>query len=443
MSAAAVGAGSLEEALRLLVDPCTGILKRLRQLPVGASHPRFFHAVAEAADTGAFAPQRNFVFSGGAATTPEGALAKAAGEAVERYCAALFVREEMPFCAARDAPFEVVPPDDFAVHTPEQFAGPGFDLAPFDDTTAIHWSEAVDPLTGARAHVPAAAVHLPWTFLQDRDEAAILQPVSTGLACHGTAEAALTGALCEVVERDAFTLVWQAGLAPPAIEVDSLDPSSADRLARMEAAGYAVELYSIGNDLGIAAVMALARHEAPAGPGIVCSASASPDPAEAARRALEELPHTAHYVMSLKAQHPGRPGTLAADMVMEQDDHLLFWADADRARDLAFLATNPARVALADLPDHRAATAEATFLGLCRAIGRAGHRVWVRDLTTEDVALAGLRVVRAIVPGLHPLVFGHVRRALGGRLPHVRRTLGWPASLRPGAPDNPLPHPFP
>jgi ribosomal protein S12 methylthiotransferase accessory factor len=65
------------------------------------------------------------------------------------------------------------------------------------------------------------------------------------------------------------------------------------------------------------------------------------------------------------------------------------------------------------------------------------------DLTTPDVARLGLRSVRVVVPGLHPLFMGHRNRALGGsRLYDVPARLG-ERGLAPGESDNPFPHPFP
>lgn len=48
-----------------------------------------------------------------------------------------------------------------------------------------------------------------------------------------------------------------------------------------------------------------------------------------------------------------------------------------------------------------------------------------------------------MIPGLHPLLFGHGNRALGGeRLRRVPRQLGYPG-VTGASGDNPVPHPFP
>jgi len=74
---------------------------------------------------------------------------------------------------------------------------------------------------------------------------------------------------------------------------------------------------------------------------------------------------------------------------------------------------------------------------------RTGHRVLLADVTSEDVRGLGLTVIRAVIPGFHPLFFGHSIRALGGtRLWEVPQKLGY-AGITPEFGDNPAPHPFP
>ena len=76
-------------------------------------------------------------------------------------------------------------------------------------------------------------------------------------------------------------------------------------------------------------------------------------------------------------------------------------------------------------------------------IAATGHRPLLCELTTPDVAELGLTVVRAVVPGYHPLVCGHRHRALGGRrLWEVPQRLGHPG-ISAQRNDNPLPHPYP
>ena len=65
------------------------------------------------------------------------------------------------------------------------------------------------------------------------------------------------------------------------------------------------------------------------------------------------------------------------------------------------------------------------------------------DLTTPDVEELGLKVLRCVIPGFHPLFMGHNLRALGGsRLWEVPQKLGYRGINREFR-DNPAPHPYP
>jgi ribosomal protein S12 methylthiotransferase accessory factor len=77
------------------------------------------------------------------------------------------------------------------------------------------------------------------------------------------------------------------------------------------------------------------------------------------------------------------------------------------------------------------------------ALTGAGCRVAYVDLTTDDVAPYGIRVVRTIATGLQPIHFGHGEERLGGRrLFEVPRALGHATASRTEADLNPCPHPL-
>jgi ribosomal protein S12 methylthiotransferase accessory factor len=80
---------------------------------------------------------------------------------------------------------------------------------------------------------------------------------------------------------------------------------------------------------------------------------------------------------------------------------------------------------------------------LCERVRAVDHQVLLADLTTEDVRPLGLTVVRAVIPGFHPLCMGHTIRPLGGkRLWEVPRRLGYGGVTRDQG-DNPTPQPNP
>ena len=408
-----------------------------------AGAPQFFHYWCEASDTSAFVPQRNFARTGGAATDPDRALAKALGEAVERYCAAIYDVEELPVCSADEAAFECADPNTFALNSPGQYAERGFAFVPFDATTSVRWVAARDALTTAEIFVPAAMVFVPYYYVPGSGDSPISQPISTGLACHESFEQAATVALCEVIERDAFMIAWQAGLTPPRLELDSLPPPSRDLISRFTEAGFGISLLDITLDCPIPTILAVARHRSPEVPALVVAAAAALDPANAIRSALEELAHTTSYCQEITRNQP----RLAFDPdhlnVVDQASHLNYWCEQEHAPGADFLFHSPVARQFGDIRNRATGTARGDLEVVAAAVASTGHRPLLRDLTTDDVRDVGLAVVRAVVPGFHPLVSGHRYRALGGRRLYevpARMGVGLVAA-EPGR--NPLPHPYP
>jgi ribosomal protein S12 methylthiotransferase accessory factor len=412
-----------------LVDPRVGVLRFAREQPNEAGLPNFFRYVSEACDTTAFSGLKNFAVGSGASGTRELALAKAMGEAIERYCAAIYDRESLPLTTADDLP-DAVDPAAFALYTDEQHAAPGFPFVPFTRATPVRWVEAFDLGSSTVVHVPAAMVYVPYYFQQGSGDSPICQPISTGLACHVGLDRAVLSGLCEVIERDAFTVAWQSGAAPPRIRRDSLPAAAVDLVERMERAHFDVTLFALPTDTGVPVVLSIARCAAPAAPALIVACAGSLDSLDAVRQSVEELAHTGRYMQQIKHSLPALVPEPDHANVVDQLSHLLFWNDHENAGLADFLFASGDSLAFDELPSLATGDPAADVELLVERITALGRRALVADLTTPDVGALGLRVVRALVPGFHPLVMGHRLRARGG-------------TRLPDGPENPIPHPFP
>jgi len=433
--------GPLGQHIDTICDPRVGIVNDVREVPVEPGSPRFFHYAARACNTSAFSPQRNFHQTGGAATTRETALAKAVGEGVERYCGALYDRDRLVLTSANDAPFACADPDSFALYSPDQFAEPGFPWIPFTRDTSIRWTPATDMGSGEQVYVPAAFTWIPYSFVRGSGDAPIGQPISTGLACHGSRERAILSGLYEVVERDCFTITWQSGMAPPRIRAETVPDHAYDMIRRFETAGDRVVLLDITTDNRIPCILSVLLSDQPERPARVYAASADLDPARAMAKAIEELAHTRRYSQQIKQYLPLVAPDNDWEDVVTQMDHLNFAADHANIAALDVLLASTERRSFSDYTNG-STTPHADLSEAVSRIEGTGHRVLAAELTSEDVAGLGLHVWRVLVPGYHPLFMGHRIRALGGRrLYEVPGRLGH-VDLSPWQ-DRGLPHPYP
>src|SRR6266487_1329103 len=218
----------LSEIFDDLVDDRVGIIRSVKEVPREPGSPEFFHFYGQACNTRAFSEQKNFGSTGGASTKREVAMAKAIGEAVERYCSAIYQIEDFPLWSYEDTPFPCVSPQVFALYSETQYQQPGFPYVAFTDMTKVRWVQALDLQMAERVYVPACMVYVPYFFDAEGGESAIAQRISTGLACHCSFAEAAVSAICEVVERDAFTITWQAGMGRQQIRIDTLSERNRD-----------------------------------------------------------------------------------------------------------------------------------------------------------------------------------------------------------------------
>jgi ribosomal protein S12 methylthiotransferase accessory factor len=434
----------LADVIGDLVDARVGIVRDVDEMPRDAGAPDFFHFYARACNTAAFTRQVNFYAAGGASSDRSRAVGKAIGEAVERYCGAIYDVEQLPLYSRQDAPFPCVCPGSFAHYSEEQYASPGFLFTPFDDRTPVRWVQGFDALTFEKIFVPAAKVYVPYTIYHGSGDTPICQPISTGLACHmSPAEAAVSG-VCEVIERDAVTLMWQAMISPPRLRVETLSDANYDLVERFERTGAKVTMFDITTDVGVPTVLSVMQHASEEQPAMVVAASTSLDPEEAVRKSLEELAHTRRYSQQINVKLP----RLVVDPphhenVTGQISHLNFWCDPQNVKYADFLFASRKRMDFEELPNLATGDARRDLAVISRAIESTGHRVVLVDVTTSDVRELGFSVIRAVVPGYHPLALGFAYRARGGRrLYEVPQKLGHKGITRESG-ENPIPHPYP
>jgi ribosomal protein S12 methylthiotransferase accessory factor len=433
----------LFEVMDDLVDDRIGIVRWLGELPKQAGEPDFFHFYAEACNTKAFSGQGNFRNTGGASGDRATAMAKAVGEAVERYCPALFVQEQLPLARFSSAPFPCIRPDQFALYSQEQLSDPTFPHVRFDADTLVRWAKTSDVATGETWYVPAAMVYMPYYFNRDHGEESIAPRISTGLACHcSPAEAALS-AICEVIERDAITILWQAKLGMPKIRIESLSKRNRDLVARFECCGHSVIILNITLDHHVPTILSVLRSCWPGMPALVFAASSHPCSEVAIRKSLEELAHTRRLAQELKTQKPSFRPAMNYHNVIDQETHVHLYCDQASLRLAEFIFASGQEMDFEELETFATGDPVGDVQSVVEQISNIGHQVLLADITTSDVADLGLIVMRAVIPGFHPLFIGHKLRALGGfRLWGVPQKLGYVGITRATG-DNLAPHPFP
>ncbi len=447
-AARAPGPSSLQRLLGLwddLVDERLGIIQSIQELPLDDDDPDFFHYFSSACDTSRFSALKSFSYNGGASASRPVAIAKAMGEAIERYCSAIFAYDDLMFASFDELDRPAVAPEQFALYLPAQYEAPNFPWRPFTRSARVAWTEASSLLSQETVLVPAAMVYVPYYYVRDHADEPIVQPISTGLACGSSRSEAVVSALCEVIERDAFTIFWQARLQPPCVPIDTLPYGCRDLLKRLYDVQVDVKVLDITTDVAAPTILTIALSDSRDSPAAAVAAATDPSAEVALRKSLEELVHTRKFAKQVMQYLP----RIAIDsgreypQVIDARTHLRFYCDQDARQLLDFAWKHSPSRPFSQIADASTTDSTTQLKRLTSALADRGLEPIIKDLTTPDVRELGLYVMRALVPGMHPLFMGHQNRARGGsRLYEVPQQLGY-EGLRPGELDHRFPHPFP
>jgi len=187
------------------------------------------------------------------------------------------------------------------------------------------------------------------------------------------------------------------------------------------------EVYLLDSPVGVPVAFAVA-YGAERQPAAAVGAAAHLDVASACRRALVEAAQTFGLALHLLARGT-TPAKTPAE-VRDLDDHVAYYLPAERVGAFDFLRSSTEPPVDVDLDATADDEPERDIRTIVARAGQGGMPSYAVDVTAPDVRVAGLWAVRAVIPGLYPLIVGG-----GPPAPHPR--------LDPAAAVNPDPHPFP
>lgn len=447
-----------------LVDPRLGLVRSVTRYPARDDLPHslcFFTAeVADAMYAGPWPADR--IATGMSFDAPERSRLSAVGEAVERYCgnfvpAGLLRRSYTQlWCEG----FAALDPASLVLYSEAQYASRGFPFVPFDRDLPVLWTEGESLMSGGAALLPASLVYLNYHFGPRRDEPATNFLMYSGIAAGETREQAEASALEELIERDATMIWWQAngpttGLTPtPRVEAALRSAWGPDRIR------YRFVQIPTVFDLPVIGCLVEDLENQVVGLGVACRT----DVEEAALKAAAEAVALRLFglglldpegdiwrgvqagVLSESSFVPYRADRAYMDDFGADFRHVIdlgsqsqIYLDPRMQVHIERLRQPDDVIAMASLESRASSDRRTLYLERLR---HEGFEAYSTDITTSDVAAAGLCVVRVIVPGLYPNSPAAFPFLGGRRLYEEPVKLGW--RERPLHPDElflaPLPH---
>jgi ribosomal protein S12 methylthiotransferase accessory factor len=409
-----------ESRLGTLVDARIGIVTKVEQVKFTTPGTEKIYAVQAWAadmrrvDIGDASPvNAGFSFQSSAE-----AETIAIAETIERYCANYIPDGDLIYGSAEELRHEhnVIDISRFALFADEQHSALNFPFRKLDEYEQISWTRLRSLTDGSVRLAPASLTYLLWNHGPAQDEQPHHPTNFAGVSTGTSMEGALTNALEEIVERDAMMRYWLAGRPARKLIVTG---QLATRVADLRESGYECWFLALENEFRMPVAAAVILETDSGVPTVGYAARNNWN--AAARKAWSEAIALQESVRDLQ-RHDGlvwkggrhRLGRLGLKPLREDrryaDDYAADFADVASLFAQLQINLDP-RVAARTVPLLRPGSGTPVEASdeprLCRSaveyarlITGRGHQIYYKDLTTQDVMSAGIRVVRALVPEL-------------------------------------------
>lgn len=374
----------------------------------------------------------------GSSIDKDEALFKCLGEVLERYCmyntfatgefeqlkaSNCKLLSELPHCAPQERcadSYKGISPDwNLTMARVKEVA-----------TNDLHW-------------IPAGFVD--FTYHAHTDEPKVTLSHSSGSAFHESAHRAIWAGLCEVAERDAFSLFWLNQFPAKEIVLDGVSfgeceelNALARRLDLIKAAGLKIRTFDITTDFNVPTVFSVVQGDE--FPLATFGAACTSDPVRAIVKSIDEV-----FLVRL-AQLSGKetakvPSYTDFSWVSSLRDHSDLYALWRNTPAFDFFMKNADALSLAEFRKKEWWQEPKGDLQLQEMAGKLqdelGMTVLYMDCTLDDVARFGVGV-KVVVPQMQPI--------------YVPESIKWLACPRLAKhaekhalkfASNPYPHPFP
>jgi ribosomal protein S12 methylthiotransferase accessory factor len=372
----------------------------------------------------------------GSGLTPAEAEISTLMESVERYSCMVIDYSRLIWSTHNNVKKTALNPIDLVLYPNECYDKKGFKFSRFSPDSNIPWIEGYELLSGKIVLVPADFVYYP-AFR----EKPLVSETSNGAAAHTDTVQAILNGLFEVIERDAFLVMWMNRLSMPILDIQSLPFGFNESLKLINEWGMRVKLVNLTNDTNIPTVMAacynLSRDKYPA---LVVGTGSHIEPELAIKKALFEM----EFQLINYLQEPPKRKILSANQISASYEHPVFYLNPKMRKYWDFMIKSKKKSILPRRGYSLNEGKKESLMRIVRLLNNKNHRTIFVDVTPSDIRNLGLKVVKVLVTGLQPLYFRDRIRPNFERLCSVPSSLGYKTKrVERISQLNSAPHPLP
>ena len=433
--------------LRDLVDIKTGIILEYEKLfennPLGINFHHFSTATCSkplriglrGQLTSFIEPEDSLIAPSpsGSGFTPTEAEIHTLMESVERYSSMSVDESRFIWATYNDVKHKAINPIDLGLYNDEQYDHDGFNCSRFSADSKIPWIMGQDLYSGNRVLIPADFVHYP--AIRDKP---LVRDTSNGSASHTNITQAILNGLYEVIERDAFLIMWLNKISMPILKIEKPPFCFSRSLKIIKDYGMSVKLVNLTNDTSVPTVMAVCYNDKGEYPALVVGTASHINSQKAVQKALFEM----EFGLIASLEEP-RQNITNPNNISRMYEHPIFYRNPSRHKNWDFMLSSNIMNRFPKFTD-KFQDNKSVLYRLVKLLHKLNHRVvWV-DTAPLDIRSKGLTVVKVFVTGFQPMYVGNKVRLNAERLFNVPVKLGYRSeSQKYKSSLNFHPHPLP
>jgi len=379
-------------------------------------------------------------YGGGASFDKNKAIIKAVGEAIERYCLGYYKENELILASYKELKSRSIPLNEVVSFSDSQLSRREFSDARWNEEDKFFWIEGYSIFERKKVFIPAQLVFVPYNF---RKEKIIRLPISTGGAAGISLNEALLRGILEVIERDAFMIHYLSSSFGELIDICGVSLLE-DIKKYFEK--YRLELYLINlpTDIEVYNFLALIIDKTGVGPAVSAGLKSGLDPLKVAMGAIEECWHSRPWIRDELNKLPNMEKILSeGKKLTEIKKRGLFWSSIKMVKYIKPWITNKRRIKFSDLKSLSSDRTKTDLSYILDILKKTKHKVYYADVTRPEVAKYGFKVLKVVIPSLHPLYLDEPYPYLGGkRIYEVPLKIGLKEKVLTEKELNKIPHFF-
>lgn len=323
---------------------------------------------------------------------------------------------------------QAIHPHEIVKYSSQQYRLKHFPFVEFESDREYCWTTVQNIITDEFHSLLADCVYFPY-----QADSYYTFANSSGTAASNDFENAIRTAVLELIERDAFMIVWLQRLKMPKFDVKSMPLDIQQRVRILEELRYDVHILNFTLDTA-PVIFVLAQSSELL--HTTCSASSGFDVEDVVDHALKEIESSIYCKLEFPQSNFIKPKD-----VRHTSDHGVLYEQERYFREADFLVSDCPCMKFNDV----SGAPNKNWESLVDTLHKKHLRILALELTSTDKAInsPNLRIAKAFIPGLVPISFGY-RQEPGGmrRLYDVPIKLGLTDRKMPYGTLTKFPHPF-